>query len=177
MFGAVDSAATSHFLPTNYTGTNPQPVVTGIEVQCANDTYMTSSATDELALSKLLREARSCDKFTEITIPLISVYRLCRAGLVVTFHSKQVKITDARGKTVLLGELDLYTNLYMVSLYDEVVLNAPTEGPITTQQQAPTTHYSAHSAYTVQAVPTLIKKFFEWRCCVRPQETSTIKGL
>ena len=48
--GALDSGATSHFLPITYRGTHHQVInpADGILVQCANDTTMTSVATDRL---------------------------------------------------------------------------------------------------------------------------------
>ena len=153
MQGALDSAATSHFTPETYIGTNHQPTTHGIKVQCANDTYMTSTATDELALSKLPLVARSCHKFADITIPLLSVYRLCEANLEVCFRRDHVQVTNPQGKTVLLGELDPQTKLYMVSMHDEMV------NPPHTTQPTHRAHYTlqarANGAYTVQAAPTL----------------------
>ena len=121
---------------------------------------MTSIATDELALSQLPPAARSCHKFADITIPLLSVYRLCKANLDVTFHRNQVVVTNPQGKRVLLGQLDPKTELYMVSMYDE------TEQHTLQGENTPVTGHRAHytlqakatanSAYTVQAVPTLI---------------------
>ena len=77
--GALDSGATSHFLPTSYKGTHHQTTTPadGILVQCANNTTMTSVATDRLNLQSLPTAARECHKFNHMPTPLLSVKTFC----------------------------------------------------------------------------------------------------
>ena len=104
--GALDSAATAHFVPITYLGTDHQDTTTGIRVGCdsangsvmravttdkrslealpdrvgcdsANGSVMRAVATDKRSLEALPDRARDCHKFTDITLPLVSVPQLC----------------------------------------------------------------------------------------------------
>ena len=119
--GAMDSAATTHCIPHEYNGGAHQdvPPGKGIGAVCANETIMQSTATDILDLKELPSKARPCDKFKGLSVPLISVKRLCEADLEVHFTNKQVTVTDQLGTTILAGSLDPNTELYMVNLHDD----------------------------------------------------------
>ena len=126
----------------------------GIGVITADDTIIQSSATDALALHKLPAATRSCHKFKEITMPLISVNRLCQGDLEVLFKGQQVTVTDAYGTTVMAGELDPTTELYMVNLHDTPDTYTLPGGITPTNK--PIGKASARSAYTIKTVPALI---------------------
>ena len=53
MVGAIDSAATDHFMPDTYTGDNPQSTLNGIKVGCANGTQIQATAIDVISLPQL----------------------------------------------------------------------------------------------------------------------------
>jgi hypothetical protein len=80
---AVDSGATHKFFPENYSGTAPNSDGPEISILCANNSTMTSTATDALALTKLPPAVRDCYKFSKesIATPLMSVRKLDKANL------------------------------------------------------------------------------------------------
>ena len=137
--GALDSGATSHFLPATYMGTNHQttPQGDGILVQCANDTTMRSVATDKLNLQSLPAAARTCHKFEHMPTPLLSVKTFCDNDLDVLFQRNKVTVTNAGGSTVLEGELDPTTDLYMVPLNDKPDGSQSQGGGVTPIDQRP----------------------------------------
>eukprot|EP00532_Pseudo-nitzschia_australis_P007412 CAMPEP_0168164686 /NCGR_PEP_ID=MMETSP0139_2-20121125/1074_1 /TAXON_ID=44445 /ORGANISM="Pseudo-nitzschia australis, Strain 10249 10 AB" /LENGTH=122 /DNA_ID=CAMNT_0008081729 /DNA_START=152 /DNA_END=517 /DNA_ORIENTATION=- len=116
--GAIDSAATDHFMPATYTGCcNPQPFTDSITVGCANGTHMQATATDVLAIPQLPTAARSCHKFKDMHIPLISVPKLCQAGCKVNFSKDKVDVTSSSGEHLhLTGLRDITRNLYTVPI-------------------------------------------------------------
>ena len=103
-----------------YRGTNHQPTApeNAVLVQCANDTMMASGATDRLNLKDLPVAATECDKFDDMSTPLLSVKVFCENNLDVLFKQDTVTVTNADGKTVLKGALNPATDLYMVPLHD-----------------------------------------------------------
>ena len=118
---AVDSGATHNFFPENYNGTAPNSEGPKISVLCANNSTMTSTATDALALTKLPPAARECYKFPNesIATPLMSVRKLNKANLRTTFENDQVTVTNKKGAVILHGIADPHTDLYMVNTRDE----------------------------------------------------------
>eukprot|EP00536_Pseudo-nitzschia_multiseries_P016827 jgi/Psemu1/47967/gm1.47967_g len=62
-YGALDSAATDHFVPSTYQGGAHQDTPGALTVGCANGSKMLSTATDLLDLPRLPLEARGCHKF------------------------------------------------------------------------------------------------------------------
>ena len=119
--GAMDSGATGHFLPESFNGGRHFPVTDGIIVGCANDSTMVSTATDIIPLTNLPQQAKHCDKFPDITTPLVSVPKLCGANLDVLFSGEQVTVTNKQGHTLLTGQQDPTTKLYMVPLSDQAI--------------------------------------------------------
>ena len=95
-YGALDSGATDHFVPTTYYGTNHKDTTTnGITVGCANGSTMQSKATDCLALHNLPLTAQTCHKFDEeVHLPLVSVPKLCAHGCKVQFGPATVDVTN-----------------------------------------------------------------------------------
>ena len=75
--GAVDSAATDHYLPSLYEGDDENLLQRGLAVGTANGGTMYSVASDVLKLCHLPLDARRCHKFAEIHLPLISVGKIC----------------------------------------------------------------------------------------------------
>ena len=106
--GALDSAATCHFLPEDYKGKNHKSTPNGILVECANGSVMRAVATDQLDIQALLVAAWRAHKFKkdEITLPLVSVPQLCNSDMDVHFTKTKVTVTNAPGKTVLEGKRD-----------------------------------------------------------------------
>lgn len=125
--GAVDSAATGHFLNDNYRGRNHQWVdeKDAVGVECANATGMTSTSTDELDLKKLRakpKAARKCDKFKNMSTSLLSVRQFDEeADLATVFHNRKVTVIDPADKDFeIAGDVILEGNLKSNGLYDQV---------------------------------------------------------
>jgi hypothetical protein len=72
-----------------------------ISVLYANNSTMTSTATDALALTKLPPAARECYKFPNesIATPLMSVRKLDKANLRTTFENDQVTVTNKKRRS------------------------------------------------------------------------------
>ena len=160
-------------MPHSYVGSahwNSRPHE-DIGVLTADDTIIQSSATDALNLPKLPPKARSCHKFKEITMPLVSVNRLCQSDLEVLFKGQQVTVTDEYGTTVMAGELDPSTELYMVNLQDTPDTYALPKGVTPTSKPIG----NARSAYTIKTVPALIN-FYHITLGAPPIET-WLKGI
>ena len=80
---------------------------------------MQSKATDCLALCNLPPTARTCHKFYEAHLPLLSVPKLCVYGCKVQFGPTTVNVTNNE-QFVLTGTKDPTRNLYTVPLHDTV---------------------------------------------------------
>ena len=78
---------------------------------------MQSKATDCLDLGNLPRKARTCHKFEEVHLPLVSVPKLCAHGCTVHFGPLAVHVTK-NGQVILLGTKYPARNLNMVLLHD-----------------------------------------------------------
>ena len=112
---------------------------------CANGSEMQATATDELSIPQLPLAARGCHKFKEISLPLISLPKLCQAGCRVNFSTNKVDVTTNCGKHLLTGVMDPTRNLYLF--------------PIPTRDQVPkqsNTIHTAANAYTIQPMGTLL---------------------
>jgi hypothetical protein len=121
MLGALDSGATGHFVPMHYKGLQEKLTPVGITVGCANKTAMQSRATDILDIPQLPETARHCYKFNDISVPLISVYRICKGtGLKVSFVEDSVTIEHIHdGRILLIGHRDPASDLYYLPLHPE----------------------------------------------------------
>jgi hypothetical protein len=86
-----DTAATGHFVPTNCPGKAVEH--TQLNVQCANNTHMQSTATIELNLPTLPPALKTATVFKEMTKPLFSVPVLCDGNMEVTFRKTDMSKT------------------------------------------------------------------------------------
>ena len=123
---ALDSGATTNCFPASYRGTNYQPVGPNesILAQVADDNFMTSVARDSLNIPTLPETSREAHLFKEISIPLLSVNKICAGDLAVLFYGAQATVFKPKentiridGTPVLLGTLDKQTELYMVDVH------------------------------------------------------------
>ena len=80
---------------------------------------MQSKATDCLNLGNLPCEARTCHKFEEVHLPLVSVPKLCAHGCKVQFGPKAMYVTK-NGQVILSGTKDPACNLYRIWLHDTI---------------------------------------------------------
>ena len=82
---AIDSGATTNCFPDNYHGNNHQPTTesNAILAQVANDEIIVSTATDYLNEPALPNIARETNLFKEVSVPLLSVSKLCAGDLAV----------------------------------------------------------------------------------------------
>lgn len=83
---------------------------------CANSSIMRAVATDKLRLEALPNNARECYKFTDITLPLVSVPQLCDSDMDVHFTKTSVTVACTTGEMILEDHRDLLRNLYMVPI-------------------------------------------------------------
>ena len=155
--GALDSAATSHFLPEQYVGTDHKNTPNGILVGCANGSVMRAVATDQLNIRALPIAAKRAHKFKndEISLPLISVPQLCDSNMTVHFTKSKVTVVNDTGKTVLEGNRDPVQNLYMVPISDTVPIKVR-QSENSNQPVTSPTAQTAAGAYEIRAMPALI---------------------
>ena len=124
---ALDSAATTNCFPATHRGTNHQPhrnPQEAITAQTANDTIMASIATDQINAPGLPPIAKEAHLFNEISVPLLSVNKLCAHDLAVLFHGPNATVFKPThptipidGEPILLGSLDKSTELHMVDIH------------------------------------------------------------
>ena len=124
-------------------------------VQCANDTTMTSVATDQLNLQTIPISAQKCHKFDHIATPLLSVKTFCDSDLEVLFIRDKVKVTNEGGDTVLEGALDPTTDLYMVSLDDQPDAIPPQGGDIQAHKAMGTKEAGSNKGNTKNIAETI----------------------
>ena len=144
---AVDSGASDHYFPATYTGELPQPVIKPHPVGTANGSVMRSVSTDRFRLPGIDPEARTCKKFLEVKLPLISVGRLCKHGYLVAFDASSVYVFTANGGLITRGRRDPLRNLYFLPIPHE----AQGVGQLNTKNSE-----LANNAYKIRAVPALI---------------------
>ena len=124
---------------------------------------MQSKATDKLDLSVL---PLKCDKFTEISLPLVGVRPVIEAGNTVLFDEKKASIRDnTTGKTILEAHYDPNRRLYMMPLHDkDIAANAgralhlshlPPVQALACAIKQPKAYKL--TAYEIDAIPNLIK--------------------
>ena len=118
---------------------------------------MRAVATDKLSLKALPDRARDYHKFSDITLPLVSVPQLCDSNMDVLFAKTSVTVTNATGDTVLEGHRDPFRNLYMVPLENSPpptrVVSAMIDDPIVLSR------HTASNAYEIKAVTVLVSYF------------------
>ena len=121
---------------------------------------MTSVAKDNLNEPQLPPASREVHLFNEISVPLLSVNKLCADDLAVLFHGPTATVykphTDTvtiDGEPIMIGSLDKSTDLYMV----QVNGNAPSklQGGNPSSKDTISTLHRANSL-TIKTVPALI---------------------
>ena len=115
---AVDSAASGNYFPATYRGEAHDSETTSIPVGTANDEVMRSVATDRFPLAGVPAGARRCYKFRQVSLPLVSVGKLCVHGMKVHFDEHHVKVYNQANKLLLVGHRDPLRNLYMIPIED-----------------------------------------------------------
>ena len=115
-YTAVDSGASSHFYPIDYTGEEHGPTANPIHVSCANKAVMVSLSEDITKFNSLPLAAKKCHKFKEIWLPLLSVPQLCKSKLTVTFKGEAFEISDSDGNILITGFLDPEKDLFVISI-------------------------------------------------------------
>ena len=118
---------------------------------------MRAVATDERSLDALPDRARECHKFTNFTLPLVSVPQLCDSEMDVLFTKTCVTVTSLAGETVLEGHRDPSRNLNMVPLEDSPT-HPRVDSPKIDDPRFPPPHMAANT-YEIQAIPALISYF------------------
>ena len=78
---------------------------------------MQAKATYCLNLGDLPQEARTCHKFDEVHLPLVSVPKLCAHGCTAHFSPTTMHV-NKNGQVILSRTKDPARNLYMVPLHD-----------------------------------------------------------
>jgi hypothetical protein len=104
-----DTAATGHFVPTDCPGKALEH--TELNVQCANNTHMRSTATIELNLLALPLTLKKATVFKEMRKSLFSVPVLCDGNMEVTFRKADMVVKDQNNNIVLKGKRDTATPL------------------------------------------------------------------
>ena len=110
---AADSAASDHYFPIGFDGGEHDTSGRSYPVGTADGGTMHSAATDVFYLEGAPIEARRCKKFYEVSLPLVSVGKLCVHGMTVTFDATAVYVYKD-GKEILRGRRDPLRNLYML---------------------------------------------------------------
>ena len=122
---ALDSGATTNCFPAHYRGTDYQLTRPehGILAQVANDEIITSVGKDVLNIPELPRSAREAHLFDEISIPLLSVNKICDSDLGVLFLGNNATVfkptrstVEIAGTPLLTGSRDKETEMYMVNV-------------------------------------------------------------
>ena len=166
---ALDSGATTSCFPSSFRGTNYTPIThpqQAILAQAADDQIMSSVAKDSLNEPLLPPASREVHLFNEISIPLLSVNKLCAGDLAVLFHGPTATVFKPHsdtvtidGEPIMVGSLDKATELYMVQV------NAPSKlqggnpsSKDTIKEYISNTQPSFHRAnsLTIRTVPALI---------------------
>ena len=80
---AIDLAASDTYFPAWYNGCKHNASAPSTCVGTANDSVMRSVATNVIHLDGIPESACTCKKFIEVTLPLVSVGKLCIHGMTV----------------------------------------------------------------------------------------------
>ena len=177
---ALDSGATTNCFPATFRGTDYQPATTDTAVlaQVANDKIIVSTATDQLNEPALPSIVRDTNLFKEVSIPLLSVNKICAGDLAVLFYGTEaavfkpsVKSIKIDGTPILLGALDKHTELYMVDVHGGTNTPCKIQGGNTlnaapaTSKAMPkttintTTTFHRANSITIKTVPALINYY------------------
>ena len=114
---------------------------------------MISSTIDNINIPSLSESVTRRHKFKDISMPLVLVRKLCGADLAAIFLGKEVLVQDQAGKTILSGEIDPKTELYMISLVQDTRNTFQTG--VTTSDITERTKHKPNSALTMKTVPAI----------------------
>ena len=131
---AVDSTASDTYFPAWYQGYDHNNTPNDTCVGTANNSIMGSVATNTIHLDGIPEAARTCKKFVEVTLPIISVVKLCIHGMIVVFDIKHVQILDRKGTTVATGKQDPQRNIYLIKV--PIVSSTPMATVLATIEEA-----------------------------------------
>ena len=114
-----DTAATGHFVPPGCSGTKlpHDPII----VRCANNNTMASIQSLNLQLPTLPLPARKATVFKEMRKPLLSVPVLVDNDCTVTFDKRKVTVKNTKGATILQGDRDTNSPLWLVPINNDVL--------------------------------------------------------
>ena len=153
---AVDSAASNNYFPIDFNGGHHQNVG-GDPVGTAGGIVMRSVATDRFQLAGAPAGALDCKKFLEVTLPLISVGRLCIHGLMVAFNKQGVYVFDQHGTVIAKGRRDPIRNLYLIPVPVQTTITQHRQRVACVHQATEQLSYEvAANAYEIRVIPALI---------------------
>ena len=153
---AVDSAASNNYFPIDFNGGHHQNVG-GDPVGTAGGIVMRSVATDRFQLAGAPAGALDCKKFIEVTLPLISVGRLCIHGLMVAFNKQGVYVFDRHGTVIAKGRRDPIRNLYLIPVPVQTAIIQHRQRVACVHQATEQLSYEvAANAYEIRVIPALI---------------------
>lgn len=149
---AADSAASGHYFPIDFNGGHHDESAPATPVGTANGSNMHSLARDKFSIShQEQQQQHECKKFLEVTLPLISVGRLCLQGYIVVFDETAVYVFTKQGTLIQKGRRDPHRNIYLLQI--------PTVEPrvlVTSPSAFLAQRNIAANAYELKAVPALI---------------------
>ena len=90
----VDPGASDNYWPDTYRGEAHNTNCTSTPVGTANGATIQLVATDRFPMAGVPAGACTCKKFIEVTLPLVSVGKLCQHGLTVVFNGTKVIVLD-----------------------------------------------------------------------------------
>ena len=118
---------------------------------------MRSVATDRFQLTGAPAGALACKKFIEVTLPLISVGRLCIHGLMVAFNKQGVYVFDQHGTVIAKGRRDPVRNLYLIPVPVQTAITQHRQRVAGIHQATERLSYEvAANAYEIRVIPALI---------------------
>ena len=122
---------------------------------------MHSIVSDCIIIPGLPPLVQECHKFIKVSLPLVSVGKLCINGIIVVFNDSTVTVMTKSGRTILQGKRDPFHNLYMMPV-SQATCSPPKVGPpllpptCLFPEPPSLIHQRATSAYELRTVPALI---------------------
>ena len=126
----ADTGTTGHYLNLDSSCTNKQKAVHPLPIQMKSGEVIKSTHTALLAHPDLPLQARQAHLFPGIMKALLSIGTLCEHGCEDTFTKMSAHIKNRQsGKTIMRGNRDARTNLYMLSLTQQNNLMTESKTP------------------------------------------------
>ena len=119
-------------------------------------------AHDTISLKQLPEGAKKCQKFDEVTIPLVLVSQLCKHNMSVVFDSRGFLVNNSNNETVIKRHLDLNNNPYIILMDGKNDINFYDHDHKNPRQQASMNavelpKHRASIAYSIKCIQKLIK--------------------